>query len=280
MKVSRNPKFTLGLLALLTPVLLTSGCTYLNKVIAKDSLNQGVIDYNQGKIKMAQDKFRSATDRDPSSPVAWLYLGSTVVKDYKILADPERTKVANEALDIYKKALDLAGGNCKIADNAISYIATIYDDLSNMDEWRNWLLKRAEGACTDKDTKAVTYYSVGVRYWDCSYSQTTRYQDKTNKDAFAYRNMDYDAAKADKAKAEDCVNKGFEYIDKALAVDPEYPDAYFYKALLYREKQKLSKEEPKRKEYEAMANKLNEQGTTLQKKREAAAAQNAAAPKG
>ncbi|MGH9840248.1 MAG: hypothetical protein ACREEM_15810 [Blastocatellia bacterium] len=280
MKVSRNLKFALGLIALLAPVLLTSGCAYLNKVIAKDSLNQGVIQYNQGKIKSAQEFFKSATDRDPSMPMAWLYYGATVVNDYKALQDPERIKVANQAVDIYKKALDLSGGNCKIADNAISYISVIYDDLSNMDEWRNWVLKRAEGDCTDKNTKAATYYSVGVRYWDCSYTQTQRYQDKSNKDPNAYRKMDYDAAKADKARAEECTAKGLEYMEKALKEDSEYVNALYYKKLLYLEKLKLTQDAAKRKEYDAMANKLNDQAVALQKKMEAAAGQQQAPPQG
>jgi tetratricopeptide (TPR) repeat protein len=275
----------MGLLALIVPVLLTSGCAYLNKVIAKDSLNQGVILYNQGRIKAAQEMFQSATDRDPSSPIAWLYYGATVVKDYKELGEPKKSEVANQALDIYKKALDLSNGNCKIYDNAVSYIATIYDDLSNEDEWRNWLLKRADGPCSDKDTKAVTYYSVAVRYWTCAHDQTTRYQDKAvaMKDPFHYRNMDYDAAKDDKAKAEACAAKGLEYIEKALKEDPEYVDAYYYKGLLYREQQMLTKEEAKRKELDSIAQKISDQANTLQKKKEAAAAAAAAqqaAPQG
>ncbi len=272
MKVFRTIKYALGVVALSVPVVATSGCNYLNKVIAKDSLNQGVIVYNQGRIKTAQDFFKSATDRDPANAVAWLYYGATLVKDYKGLPEPEKSKIANEALDTYKKALDLSAGNCKIYDNAISYIATIYEDIENQDEWRNWMVKRADGPCSTKDIKAATYYSIGVKFWDCSYTQTSRYQDKANKDAFAFRNMDYDAAKADKAKAEQCIVKGLEFIEKALQVDPEYPDAYFYKGLLFREQQKLTKEEPKRKELATQAEKMNDMGSSLQKKREAAAA--------
>ena len=47
--------------------------------------------------------------------------------------------------------------------------------------------------------------------------------------------------------------KGFEYFEKAIEIDPEYTRAMFYKGLLYRELQKLTKEEAKRKEYEQMA---------------------------
>ena len=279
MKVFLKLTSVLGLIALLTPVFLTSGCAYLNKVIAKDSLNQGVIFYNQGRIRTAQEKFRSATERDPASPVAWLYLGATLVKDYKVLSDPEKTKVANEAIEKFKKALELSHGSCKVQDSANSYIASIYDDLQNMDEWRSWLLKRADGDCADKDIKVVTYYSVGQKYWDCAYTQTTRYQDHANKDPFAFRNMDYtEEAKKDKQKVEECTAKGLEYIEKVLKVDPEYPDAYFYKGLLIRERQKLTKEESKRRELDQLAQKLNDQGSTLQRKKEAAKQQQQQAP--
>ncbi|HEY6404432.1 MAG TPA: hypothetical protein VI479_23640, partial [Blastocatellia bacterium] len=66
--------------------------------------------------------------------------------------------------------------------------------------------------------------------------------------------------------------KGFEYLEKALAVDPEYTQAMYYKALLYRERQKLTKEEPKRKEFEQMADKISADASALDKKREAEAA--------
>jgi hypothetical protein len=264
MKVFRKLINALGVLALFTPVLMSSGCAYLNKVIAKDSLNQGA-------IKQAQEFFKSATERDPNNPMAQLYYGATLVSDYKSLSDPERTQVANSAIDTYKKALDISGGNCKVDENARAYIAQIYDDLGNAEEWRNWQIKQAEASCSSKDLKRATYYSIAVKFWDCSYSQTTRYQDKANKDQFAYRNMDYDAAKADKVKAEDCITKGMEFVEKSLAVDPEYANAYFYKSLLYQERRKLTKDEAKRKELEKLAKEANDKGMELQKKQEAAA---------
>lgn len=283
MRVFRNYANALVLFAVLALTVLGSGCDYLKKVIAKDKINQGAILYNQGRMREAQEFFKEATETDAQNPIAWLYYGATLVKDYKSLSGDERTKVANQALDVYKKALDLAGNNCASRDNAISYIATIYDDLSNADENRNWLLKRADsgGPCpAKKDVQATTYYSIGVKYWTCSYDQTTRYQDKTAKDPFHYRNMDYPDALPDKRRSEECVTKGLEFIEKALQVDPEYVDALFYKALLYRERQKLTKEEPKRKELDAQATKIADEASALQKKKEAEAAdQQKAAPK-
>ncbi len=283
MKIFRYLTTALALLLIVGLALLSSGCEYTRKVIAKDKLNQGAILYNQGRTKAAQEFFKEATETDPSNPVAWLYYGATLVKDYKAATGKEQQDIANQALDVYKKALDLSGNRCANVDNAISYIATIYDDLSNFDEWRNWMLKRAEGECSTKEIKATTYYSVAVKYWNCSYEQTTRYQDKMliAREPFHYRNMDYPAALPDKQKSQDCVTKGLEYIEKALQVDPEYVDAMFYKGLLYRERQKLTKEEPKRRELDQIALKIANQATELQKKKEAAAKQEEqAAPKG
>lgn len=271
MRVFRRFITALGITAIMGLALVSSGCEYASKIIAKDKLNQGAILYNQGRMREAQQFFRDALSWDDKNAVGQLFLGATLVKDYKNLSGDERTKVANEALETYKKALNLVGNQCRNRDNAISYIATIYDDLDKKDEWREWILKRGEGECATKDIQATTYYTVAVNYWTCSYDQTTRYQEKGAQDPFHYRNMDYPAAVADKQKAEACATKGLEYIEKALAVDPEYVEAMFYKGLLYRQQQMLTKEEAKRKELGDLAKKISDEAVALQQKKEAEA---------
>jgi tetratricopeptide (TPR) repeat protein len=285
MKFFRKLTTALTLAAITSLAMINTGCDYINKVIAKDKLNQGAILYNQGQNKRAQELFKGATETDPTNAIAWLYYGATLVKDYKKdnISDSEKEGIATQAIDVYKKALDLSANNCVSIDNAISYLATIYDDLKKTEDWRVWMEKRAESECSPKEAKAQSYYSIAVRYWQCSYDETTRYQDKTAKDSFHYRNMDYPAALPDKQKADDCTTKGLEYIEKALNVDPEYVDAWYYKGLLYREKQKLTKEEAKRRELDKLAVKIADDATALQKKKEAAAAQQQqaeAVPKG
>jgi tetratricopeptide (TPR) repeat protein len=277
MKVFRNSITALTFAAIVVLTTMGSGCTYIRKVIAKDKLNQGAIEYNKGNFRNAQEFFKDASDTDPDNPTIWLYLGATMVKDYKKETDDAKKKdLANKALDVYKRALSIAGGNCGIVENALSYIAVIHDDMNDFEEWRKTMEERAMSDCTKKDMKAVSYYSIGQKYWQRAYDQTTRYQDTTlfGKDAFHYRKMDYSPeALADKQRTEENVAKGFEYLEKALGVDPEYVDPMFYKGLLYRERQKLTKEEPKRKEFEQMAKKIADEATALQRKKEAAAAE-------
>jgi len=273
MKVFRNSTTALMIAAVVVLATLGSGCEYVKKVIAKDKLNQGMIEYNKGNYKNAQEFFRDASETDPNNPTTWLCLGATRVKDYrKEIDDAKKKDLANDALKDYQSALKLANGNCGVIDNALSYMAVIYDDLNNRDEWRKTMEERATNKCMKKDTQAQSFYGIGVDYWKCSYDQTTRYQDKAlfSKDAFHFRKMDYSPeALADRQKAQACVTKGFEYLEKALVIDPEYTQAMFYKGMLYREQQKLVKEEPKRKEFEQMAIKTAAEATALQKKKEA-----------
>jgi hypothetical protein len=277
MKVFRNSTTALMLAVIAALTTLGSGCEYARKVIAKDKLNQGAIEYNKGNNRDAQEFFKSASETDPSNPVTFLYLGATIVKDYKKEIDEGKKKeLANQALDIYQKALSLANENCVVIDNALSYIAVIHDDMRHTDDWRKVTEERATSKCTKKEAKAQAYYGIGVDYWKCSYDQTTRYQDKSliAKDPFHYRKMDYSPeAVADRQKAEACVARGFEYLEKAIETDPEYTEPMFYKGLLYRERQKLTKEEAKRKEFEQMADKIAKEATELQKKVQAAAAE-------
>ncbi|HZF37746.1 MAG TPA: hypothetical protein VE715_02885 [Blastocatellia bacterium] len=277
MKVFRKSTTALTLAAIAVLTTLGSGCEYARKVIAKDKLNQGAIEYNKGNARTAQEFFKDASETDPSNPTIWLYLGATMVKDYKKeLDDAKKKDLARQALEVYQKALSLANDNCVVIDNALSYMAVIYDDIKNTDEWRKTTEERATNKCTKKEARAQAYYGIGVDYWKCSYDQTTRYQDKTllSKDAFHYRKMDYSPeALADRQKAETCVARGFEYLEKALEIDPEYTEAMFYKGLLFRERQKMTKEESKRKEFEQMATKIANEATALQHKKEAAAAE-------
>lgn len=273
MRVSRiNFTFT-TLVLVVSSAMLTSGCEFAKKVMAKDKLNQGAIVYNQGKTKEARGYFKEATELIPTNSIAWLYYGSTLYKDFQNASPgPERKQMGEEVLGVFKKALELSPENdCKTRDSALGYIANIYNDLDDINNNREWLLKRAEGACATKEIKAQTFYSVGVKYWQCSYDQTTRYQDKAQaaKDPFHYRNLDYPAALPDKEKALKCIDDSMRYLEKALAEDAEYVDAQFYKALVYREKQKLTKEEPKRKEFADMAEKISKDAVELQKKKEA-----------
>jgi tetratricopeptide (TPR) repeat protein len=274
-RVFRYAMIALGLVAVTALAVSNSSCGFAKKVIAKDKLNQGAVLYNQGRADEALQFFARATELIPENPTAWLYYGATLIKKYQTAPSEEEMKAtAERALNAYHKALELAQGDCKLKDNAMGYIAKIYDDLNNKEKHQEWLLKRAEEACTEnaKGIKATTYYSIGQSYWQCAYSESTRYADKQKMMSDPFHTRDFYYA-PDKQKFEDCVTRGFEYIQKALAIDPEYADAYSYLSLLYREKQKSTKNEAERKKHAAEAEKIAKRAIELTKQKQAQAPQ-------
>ena len=283
MKPTRYIATSLSLVLLAGAALNSSGCTFARRVIGKDKLNQGTLAFNQGKTAEAKEMFKVTTDLMPDNPTAWLYYGATLFKEFGGASQDDKKAKGQEALNAYNKALELSGNAkdpCRVRDNAIGYISSIYDQMGESDKHREWLLKRADGPCATDKIKAVTYYSIAVQYWKCAYDQSTRYADKAKltSDPFHIRNFYF---KPDKDKFDDCLNKGFEYIEKSLSTDPNYIEALSYKSLLYREKQKASSNEAERKKFEDEAKKLAEQVIKLTKeqkaKEEAAAAAEAAA---
>jgi tetratricopeptide (TPR) repeat protein len=252
MKFMRNISTAFVFTGIVALAFAGSSCSYARKVLAKDKLNQGVIRFKESEREAAKTFFLEAIDYDPNNAVAWLYYGTTLVRDYRDEKSEEKKKeIANKALEVFERALALSGDDCVNKDKAISNIAVIYDDLDDSDSWRTWILKRAEDGCSTKEGRREGYYSIAIRYFNCSHDQTTRYSDKAKiavNDNWHYRDMDYPAAQPDKRKAEDCVTRGLEYIEKSLQEDPEYVNAIIYKGFLYRERQMLTKDPAKRKE--------------------------------
>jgi tetratricopeptide (TPR) repeat protein len=171
-----------------------------------------------------------------------------------------------EAINAFQKALDLAA-DCKTKDRAFNFLAVTYSRLGAEEEETEAILKRAESECATTEIKVSSYFSVGVKYWQCAYSLSTAYtdRDKFTYEPFHYRNF---TNPADKWKFDVCLTKGFEFIDKALALDPECVNAIFYRGLLCRERQKASENETERRQYAEEARKLAARGTDLQRKKE------------
>jgi tetratricopeptide (TPR) repeat protein len=275
MRVFRYAITALMVAAVAAAALTSPGCTFARKVIAKDKLNQGVILYNQGRTNEAARYFQSVTELIPDHPTGWLYYGATLIKQYQVAVGEEKDRKAQEALNAYTKALSLANGDCKTEDNAIAYLAKIYDDMSADEtsgkrqeyenKWREWMLKRAESQCATPEVKATAYHSISVRYWTCAYNQSQRYivKEKTA-DPFHARNFYHPP---DKQKFDDCLAEGLKYNEKAVAINPDNPDFLFYKGLLYRERQKATGNDAQRKQIGDEAEKIAKRAEELTKQK-------------
>lgn len=171
-------------------------------------------------------------------------------------------KVAQPA---FVKAAELAE-DCQVKDAAMAYLVAIAGEFDDEEQSRQWLLKRIESPCATKGSRAESYYALGVKQWSCAYQVTGKYANSKLKatDPFHFRAI---TNLADKQQFDSCLATGAAYIEKALEADPDYVDAMFYKALIYREKQKVTASPAERKKIGDEAMKIFNRTSEMMKQR-------------
>lgn len=143
-----------------------------------------------------------------------------------------------EMLAAGQKAVAVAKA-CPEKTNALLWLATIQAELERTDDQLTTLEQIAQASCAPNKIKAQSWYNVGVLCWDCAYQLTTRYANTKllASDPFHFRNI---TKVANQHKFEGCLQRGLTALEKALALQPDYADAWSYRSLLYREQQKLT----------------------------------------
>ncbi len=202
------------------------------------------------EIRLTQEEQNRIAEEDKQ----WKAKKAAFQKDLKI------------AQPAFLKAQELAD-DCLIKDTAMAYLAAAAGEFDDEQQRTQWLLKRAESHCAINFAKAESYFALAVNHWQCAYTLTEKYAKPKLKDSdpFHFRAI---ADPADKQQFDKCLADGLGYLEKALAADPYYPDAMFYKSLMYRERQKTTPNLAERKKVDLEANKIKERGMELMKQRE------------
>lgn len=237
-------KLTL-LLALFALMVATQGCGVVNKLRAKDSLNEGVREFNKGKYEQAEEKFKHALELSPDMVNAQLfYARSLNARFEQSLTEP----LGMETVKAYDNLIKMSGDSPEAKDRALAFKANVYDKLANVsadksDEYRNLhhdtLLERVNMPSAKPSAKADVYYTIGVDMWKAAYALSAPYVSKKQP-------IPPDV----QGKMKPNIDKAHEYLQKALSVDPNYANAYYYETLAYREDAKLTTDAAKLKEYE------------------------------
>jgi hypothetical protein len=229
-----------------------SGCGLVNKLRAKNNLNEGVRSFNSGKYDVAQERFQDAMDLDPDSANAQLFYARAVNARFEQKLTPE---LGLKTLDAYEKIISHNQSDPQTVDKALAFESKVYDELANMSsekdkaeeykqKGREVLLRRAELSSADASTKAAVYYTIGQGYWKESYGISSAYtktmpDGKLNIQPILGEQQD---------RMRQAVLKGQEYLEKALSVKPDYADAYAYQKLLYIEEYKIESNPAKKQE--------------------------------
>ena len=271
------------LLAIL--VVSTSGCSLVNRIRAKNQLNEAARAYHDGHFEEAEQYSRRALELDPNSKTAPLFIARTLHAQYKPgVQATENIKKANEAIQAYQLVLQ----RDPKSDEAFKAIAYLYEATKDADKLRSWISSRANDAGAEARKRAEAYILLASKDWDCSFkitelpSNSTKTVGAGNKVTIIYKKpqnqKDFDTAQA-------CMKRGLEEIENAIKLDPNSEPAWSYKTNLLIEAVRLAEMDGKtdqkaqlEKQREEAQNRTTELSKINQKKKEEAEAKKAASP--
>lgn len=275
------------LLAIL--VATTSGCGIVNRIRAKNQLNEAARAYHEGRFVEAEQHSRRAAELDPNNKTAPMFIARTIHAQYRPgVQSPENIAKAQEAIDAYQKLLEKNPKD----EEAYKAIAYLYGAIKEDDKLRQWISSRAASDSTEPSKRAEAYVVLASKDWDCSFKITelptnkvTTVDPSNNKATISYKKPK-DQKEFDQAQM--CVKQGLAEAENAIKFDPNNESAWSYKTNLLLEASKLAEMEGQadqkaqyQKEYEVALKRTTELSAAAEKrKEEEEARQQASPPKG
>lgn len=265
MKISRIGIFILVLIT----VFSGTSCNYYNRVMARKNLVDGAKAYNDKQFPEAEEKFRSSIAFDPElnsfeSKTSQLFLARTIHSEFAINRDKQEK--AGQAINEYQKALTGFLNDLKQKREAvrakpqdpkaqkeleqseeqvgsiIAAVGSLYTNLNQEDKWQEWQTTQAANEVLPNATRATAYVSLAAKKYSCANDITdTEAIKKTvkedGKDVFKFSKPE---SEEDFDKLKECAQKGTEYIDKAVELNPDSDSAWSYKASLIEQNRRIA----------------------------------------
>lgn len=255
------------MIGLLVLVIATPGCI-INRLRAKDNLNEGVREFNKGKYEIAQEKFQRALELSPDLTNAQFFYARTVNARF----DQALTEdLGMQTIQAYDDLIKGNQNNHELVDQALALKANVYDQMTRVnhekaEEYRKkqheMLLERANlPSATDK-TKADVFYTLGVSYWKSSYDL-----------GYPYVSRKQPIPPEVQEKMRPLILQAHSYLQKTVAVQPDYANAYFYEKLVYIEDTKVEANAARQRELQAKINEMQDKYLQLQKQQQQQASQ-------
>jgi len=266
-------------------VVTSSGCGIINRIRAKNELNEAARTYREGHFDEAEQHSRRALELDPNSKSAPSFIARTIHAQYRPgVNSPENIAKAQEAIQAYQQILQRDPKN----EEAYKAIAYLYGATKDEDKLRSWISARANDSSVDPEKRAEAYVVLASKDWDCSFKITELPANKTttlnegNRASVAYKKpgdqKEFDAAQS-------CVKRGLEEIENAIKLDPNSESAWSYKTNLLLEAKKLAEMDGKTdqaaeldKQRDVAQKRTMALSEANQKKKEAEEAKQAASP--
>jgi hypothetical protein len=221
-------------------VITATSCTVVNKIRAKNELNETARAYREGHFEEAEQHAKRALYLDPNSKTAPIFIARVIHQQYKPGVDqPDNIAKAREAIDAYKRVLQQDPNN-EEAYKAISVLLAATKDEKTL---RDWIMKRANDSNQPSEKRAEAYAILAGKDWDCSFKVTEQPDVKiTATEAGGSAKVTYKKPKDEKdfQNIQQCVARGLQEAETAIKYDPNSESAWSYKTNLLIEKAKIA----------------------------------------
>jgi len=260
-----------------------AGCTLVNKIRAKNELNDTAKAYREGHFDEAEQHAKRALYLDPDNKTAAIFIARVIHQQYKPGVDtPDNIAKAREAIEAYKRILEKDPTN----DEAYKAISVLYAAIKDDAKLREWILKRANDPNMSNEKRAEAYAILSGKDWDCSYKITELPDVKLTTNEGGKAHVVYQKPKDQKDfdNAQKCVARGLEEAETAIKLDPNNESAWSYKTNLLLEAAKLAEMDGKadmKAQYQKQAEVAGKRAAALaeeRRKKEEAADAAAASP--
>ncbi len=251
-------------LLILVVVVSTSGCGVINRIRAKNELNEAARAYKAGRFAEAEQHSKRALELDPEQKTAPSFIARSIHAQYRPGVDtPENKKKASEAVEAYKKILE------KDPTNEESYkaVAALYGALDE-NQQRQWIMQRAGNGSVTEPKRAEAYTILASKDWNCSYQITEQVANKKTEQRDGKTIVVFQKPKEPKdfETAQQCVARGMEEAEKAISLDGKNDAAWSFKTNLLLEAAKLAEMDgnaTKKAEYTKQAEESQKRTTEL-----------------
>jgi len=288
LSLTRIATVVVAILVATVLVLTASGCGVINRIRAKNQLNEAARSYREGRFVEAEQHSREAAELDPDNKTAPIFIARTIHMQYRPgVQTPENIAKAQQAIEAYQQILQKNPQD----EDAYKAVAYLYGAIKEDGKLRAWITQRATSDATEPTKRSEAYVVLASKDWDCSFKITelpthkiTTVDPGNSKASVSYKKpsdqKDFDTAKK-------CVAQGLSEAENAIKFDPNNESAWSYKTNLLLEASKLAEMDGQteqkaqyQKEYEAALKRTTELSVANQKRKEEEARQAASPPKG
>ena len=259
-----------------------AGCTLVNKIRAKNELNETARSYREGRFEEAEQHAKRALYLDPNNKTAPIFIARVIHQQYKPGVDqPDNIERAREAIAAYQQILAKDPNN----EEAYKAISVLYAAIKDETKLREWISARANDPNMSSEKRAEAYAILAGKDWDCSFKVTELPDVKITSTEGGNAKVTYKKPKEQKDfdTIQRCVARGLEEAETAIRYDANNESAWSYKTNLLIEAAKIADmngEADKKAQYTRQAEVAQKRASELaeERRKKEEAAEKAASP--